>query len=144
MPYLLLNRTPNQPSPSMSCLFAVIVLDDFGSVGSGGSKATSVTIPVIVRPTNHAPSVSVSAALGVSEDRLLSLAGILVADPDPRDTVTVNISVASGGLLQLSPQQLAAFERSLTLYHQQRYVLTPSAGTVLSVPISLLFTLDSK
>lgn len=104
------------------------MLDDEGSVGAGGSKTSSITIPVIVRPTNHAPTISMPGALGVEEDSLLSLAGIVVSDADPRDSVAIKINVSSGGLIQLPAAQFDRYSTTLRKYHQQRHVLGVSSS----------------
>lgn len=83
-------------------------------------KPATVTIPVIVRPTNHAPTVTTPIALSTSEDELLSLAGLSVDDVDVRDTVTVTVSVASGGLVQLSSNEVQPFKQALKSYLVQR------------------------
>jgi hypothetical protein len=106
----------------------VVVLDDLGNVGSGDSKTASVTIPVIVRPTNHAPTVTVPAAFAATEDQLLSLAGILVSDHDMGDTVTVSVIVSAGNLVQLTPQQLGRYTQELRAYHQHRFLHRDTAG----------------
>ena len=97
-------------------------------MGAGGSKSSSITIPVIVRPTNHAPTLTLPSALGVEEDSLLSLAGCVVSDSDPRDIVTVNITVSSGGLLQLPAPHYDRYSTSLRKYHLQRHALGDSNG----------------
>jgi hypothetical protein len=106
----------------------VVVLDDLGNVGSGDSKTASVTIPVIVRPTNHAPTVTVPAAFAATEDQLLSLAGILVSDQDMGDAVTVSVTVSAGSLVQLTPQQLGRFTEELRAYHQHRFLHRDTTG----------------
>lgn len=100
----------------------VIVLEELNSPLREGEsyKPATVTIPVIVRPTNHAPTVSTPIALSTSEDELLSLSGLMVDDVDVRDTVTVTVSVASGGLIQLSAHEVQPFKQSLKAYLVQR------------------------
>ena len=110
-----------------------MVLNDLGSVGAGESKTSSVTVPVIVRPTNHAPVIVTPAALNTAEDQLLTLAGIEVSDVDARDTVTVNVSVASGGLVQLPANQVLLFKQSLHSFLQHRHLLDTD-GTLFFYP----------
>lgn len=105
-----------------------MVLDDLGNAGAGGSKVGSVTIPVVVRPTNHAPSLTLPAALSAVEDGLLSLAAVQVSDADPGDTITVDVAVSLGGLVQLNPLQLDRFTVQLKSYHQHRFAHQNKSG----------------
>lgn len=99
-----------------------MVLSDMGNVG-GENKFSSVTIPVIVRPTNHAPVIQAPQALNTAEDQLLTLAGIDVSDVDVRDTVTVNVTVATGLLVQLPANQVLLYKQSLHSFLHHRHLL---------------------
>ena len=110
----------------------LITINDNGNTGVGGNKGAAATVPVIVQPVNHAPTILTSpTVVRLLEDQMLQLdASVLdVNDVDLRDTLTVNISVAVGGLLKLSPQLVPSFQQLLSLYHQQsQYLFTPAAG----------------
>lgn len=125
-----------------------MVLDDLGNTGAGGSKTSSVTIPVIVRPTNHAPSLTLPTALSAAEDTLLSLAAVQVSDNDPGDTIAVDVTVSSGGLVQLSLLQLERYTELLRSHHQRRFTHHDATGEslymfhlTLLTGLSLSFTL---
>jgi hypothetical protein len=95
-----------------------MILDDQGNFGQGESKPAILVVPVVVRPVNHAPSVVMPTILHTDEDVLLQLDANLVDvfDADVRDYVSVNLSVATGGLVQLSPQEAVSFKQLVASY----------------------------
>ncbi len=67
------------------------------TISNGQGATDSATVTVRVNPVNDAPTIAAPANVTATEDTLLNISGVSVADPDD-NSLTVTLSVSNGSL----------------------------------------------